>query len=79
MKKAKYIVITILLVLLAVIAVQNLENIKLKALFYTTELPTILVLSIAFVIGFLAGKIIRFRKREESVKKDDAVKKEQPK
>ncbi len=56
--KARRIVIALLVVLLAIITVQNLHHATLSILFWGFSIPLILLILLIFIAGFLTGYIL---------------------
>jgi len=57
MKKAKVIAIIIILLLALIVFVQNTQMVETKLLFMTITMPRVLLLMLAFIMGFIGGLI----------------------
>lgn len=57
MKKFKLILITIILLTVLVVSLQNTETVKTKFLLATIELPRVLLILLTFTLGFVGGII----------------------
>ncbi len=58
--KPKVIGLILLLLIMLVFALQNIQTITLKFLFWQTETSAVLSILFSFLIGFLVGWLIRF-------------------
>ena len=68
MKKAKTIIAVILVVLVAIVILQNMESVDTEILWKTIPMPRAVLLIITFLIGFVMGMIAsdRLRRRKKS-------------
>lgn len=57
----------LLIVLLIVFVAQNLENVKVRFLFFGFELPLIVIIAITFFIGFFTSKVFSTKKKNEDI------------
>jgi uncharacterized integral membrane protein len=64
MKKAKLIVIFIILVLVIIVFLQNTEVVETKVLFATISMSRALLLLLTFSLGFITGLIVSFLLRK---------------
>jgi uncharacterized integral membrane protein len=60
--KLKIIGLIVLLLVLLIFALQNIQTVTLRFLFWQTETSTVLSILFSFLIGFLVGWLIRFGK-----------------
>jgi uncharacterized integral membrane protein len=60
----QYINIAIILLVLVFIG-QNLESIPVKFLFFSFELPLIIIISLCLLIGYVTAMIMRKSKKDE--------------
>ncbi len=58
MKKAKIIVAAVIAISTLIVILQNMENVTTKVLFWQVELPSVLVLAIILIVGFIMGLIV---------------------
>ncbi len=59
--KPKVIGLILLLLIMLIFALQNIQTITLKFLFWQTETSAVLSILFSFLIGILVGWLIRFR------------------
>lgn len=57
-KKAKYITILVIIVLIGIVVFQNIAPIDLQLFFYTFEVSKALVIGVSALIGFLIGMLV---------------------
>ena len=57
MKKAKVILIIVILLLALIVFLQNTKAVETKLLFMTITMPRVLLLMLTFVMGFIGGLI----------------------
>lgn len=62
---AKQVVDILLLALLIIFVVQNVESVKVQFLFFSFELPLIVIIAITFFIGFFTSRTFSKEKKNE--------------
>ena len=67
---AKFIGIIILLIVLAIFAVQNTQRVTISFLFWDVTTSAVLTILISFVIGFLIGWLVMWMVPKKNKKKD---------
>ncbi len=76
--KPKHVALIVLFVLTLIIVIQNLQSADLHILFLTISMPSIILLLITFLTGFLAGYLlaesIAFRKEKAKKNRQAAPK-----
>ena len=60
--KPKIIGLVLLLLIMLIFALQNIQTVTLRFLFWQTETSAVLSILFSFLIGFLVGWLIRFGK-----------------
>ena len=68
MKNFKIILITVILTISIIVALQNKELVETKFLFASVEMPLMLLITITFAVGFIAGLITWSLLRKKSTK-----------
>ena len=63
MRKIKLILITVLVLLIAIIILQNTESVETQLLFYTITMPRALLLLSTACLGFIVGVFSGLRVR----------------
>ncbi len=63
----KQIIYIILLTLLLIFIVQNVDNIKVSFFYSSFELPLIIIIVVAFSIGFITSKFIPKKQIKEKI------------
>jgi uncharacterized integral membrane protein len=63
--KSKQVLDIVLLIVMIVFVIQNLEMVKVKFLFFGFEMPLIIIIVVAFLIGFLTSKAFPKKRNEE--------------
>jgi len=58
-KKISNITITVIAVVITIIAMANLQPVTIKLLFFTLDIPLIILILILLITGFLAGYILK--------------------
>ncbi len=58
MKNFKIILITVILTISIIVALQNKESVTAKFLFASLDMPLMLLIIVTFAAGFVAGTII---------------------
>jgi uncharacterized integral membrane protein len=57
MKKAKVILIIVILLIALIVSLQNTEGVETKFLFMKFTMPRVLLLLLTFILGFVGGMI----------------------
>ena len=57
MKKARIILIIVIVLLALIVSLQNTEAVETKFLLMTIEMPRVILLLLTFVLGFVGGMI----------------------
>ena len=57
MKKARIILIVVIVLLALIVSLQNTEAVETKFLLMTIEMPRVILLLLTFVLGFVGGMI----------------------
>ena len=69
MKKFKTIVITVVLLLVIVLILQNTQSVETKFLFARITMPRAFLLMLTFLFGFIAGLLATLRFERKADKK----------
>ena len=65
MQKVKQVIAIVLAVLALIVALQNMEQVNTKLLFVSFAMPRFVLLLVVFALGFIAGKLIKFKWKAE--------------
>jgi uncharacterized integral membrane protein len=76
MKKAKIILIIVILLLALIVSLQNTEAVETKFLFMAVTMPRVLLLLLTFTLGFVGGIITASIILKKSSKSQEKIKAE---
>lgn len=67
MHKAKIAALVVLLALIAIVVIQNTEQVQTRVLFISIEMPRAVLLAVTALLGFLFGLLVGLRKAPKLV------------
>lgn len=76
MKKAKVILIIVILLIALIVSLQNTEAVETKFLLMTFTMPRVLLLLLTFILGFIGGMITASVLLKKSGKSQEKIKAE---
>ncbi len=68
--KLRHVIYILLSLLLIIIIAQNFENVELRFLSFSFQLPLVVIIITVFLTGFFTSKVFSFKSNSKSSKKD---------